>query len=101
LFRGEWYFANIPFNIDDYPQLKHWNTIEGEQVAKEIKDKINVKKGIFVYDKDKKFISRHDGVTETGKAYNLNHLTIKKYAEVNGLHKSGHYFCFERLETKK
>jgi len=98
LFRGEWYFSNIPYNISDTPTIRHWNTIEGECLAKKIADTIKVKKGIFVYDKNKKFLSKHTGVTEASKIYKLSHLTIKKIASVNGLHDSGYYFCYERLE---
>jgi hypothetical protein len=61
-------------------------------------DNIHVKKGIFVYGKDKSFISKYSGVTEASKIYNLSHLTIRKTASVNGLHTSGYYFCYERLE---
>lgn len=98
LFRGEWYFTNIPYNISDSPKLKHWNTVESETLAKEIKASIKVKKGVFVYDKNKNFITKHAGVTEAGKFYNLSYLTIRKCASVNELHKSGYYFCFERLD---
>lgn len=98
LFRGEWYFSNIPYNIDNTPIIKHWNTIEGENLVKEIRDSVKIKKRVFVYDKDKKFLTKHAGVTEAGKVYKLSYLTIKKCANVNGYHKSGHYFCFERLE---
>lgn len=100
LFRGEWYFANIPYNIDDTPKIKHWNTLEGESLAKEIKDNSNVKKGVFVYDKDKIFLTKHAGVTEAGRIYNLSYLTIRKCASVNAYHKSGYYFCFERLKQE-
>ena len=53
---------------------------------------------MFVYDKNKNFITKHAGVTEAGKFYNLSYLTIRKCASVNALHKSGYYFCFERLD---
>jgi hypothetical protein len=72
--------------------------VESELLAKEIRDSIKIKKGVFVYDKDQNFITKHAGVTEAGKVYNLSHLTIRKCASVNVLHKSGHYFCFERLD---
>lgn len=52
---------------------------------------------IKVYDKNKKFLAKYKGVTEAGKMYNISYITVKKCASVNGLHNSGYYFCFERL----
>lgn len=99
LFRGEWYFTNIPYNIDDTPKIKNWNTIQGEDLAKKMRDDIKIKKGVFVYDKNRKFLTKHTGVTEAGKVYKLSYLTIRKHASLNTYHNSGHYFCFERLEA--
>jgi group I intron endonuclease len=98
LFRGEWYFTNTPYNIDDTPQIKDWIHTERETLAEEIRSKLGVIKGVFVYDITKNFIAKYKGVTEAGKVYKLNHLTVRKCASVNGLHASGYYFCFERLE---
>ena len=99
LFRGEWYFTNIPFNIDDTPIIKDWTLTECDLLAKEIRSRIGITKGVFVYDKNQNFIARYKGVTEAGKIHKVSHLTVRRYASVNGLHPSGYYFCFERLEA--
>ena len=98
LFRGEWYFNNIPYNISDTPLIKNWNTKEGELLCKEIADNTTVKKGIFVYDNDMNFIAKDSGVTSASKIYGISQTTIRNIAKVNGLHASGYYFRYERLE---
>jgi hypothetical protein len=49
-----------------------------------------------VYDKNKNFISKYDGVTLAQKALNINHATIKKHAELKSAYKD-YIFSFERL----
>jgi hypothetical protein len=49
-----------------------------------------------VYDTNKNFISKHQGVTDAQKALNINHSTIKKYAKINGSY-NGYIFSYERL----
>ena len=98
LFRGEWYFTNIPYNITDSPRLDSWYSNEAKLLIKKINESNNIKKGIFVYDKNKNFIGKYDGVTHASKIFNLSHLTIKKCAELNSLHKDTYYFCYERLD---
>ena len=98
LFRGEWYFNNIPYNISDTPLIKHWNTKEGEQLCKEMVDSSHIKKGIFVYDKNNVFIEKFSGVTAASKKYCISQTTIKNIASKNSLHSSGYYFRYERLE---
>jgi hypothetical protein len=101
LFRGEWYFTNIPYNIEDTPIITEWFSTEGNALLKEICQCIKIKKAVFVYDKNKKFIAKHDGVTEAGKVYKTSHLTIKKCANSNTLHANGYHFCYERLDSNK
>jgi len=98
LFRGEWYFTNTPYNVEDTPKISDWMDTECEWLTKEIIGNIGVTKGVFVYDKNKKFIAKYKGVTEAGKMHSLSYITVKKCASVNGLHSSGYYFCFERLD---
>jgi group I intron endonuclease len=98
LFRGEWYFTNTPYNVEDTPKIKDWMDTECELLTKEIIGNIGITKGVFVYDKNKKFIARYKGVTEAGKMHNLSYITVKQCASVNELHNSGFYFCFERLD---
>ncbi len=99
LFRGEWYFTNLPYNIDDYPVIKNWLSEEGSLLFGNISKSRIIKKGIFVYDANKNFLGKYEGVTQVSKIYNVNHLTVRKCANLNLLHK-GYYFCYERLDIK-
>lgn len=56
----------------------------------------DIKKAVFVYDANKKFITKYEGVTKAQKELNINHSTIKKYAKVAGLY-NGYIFSYERL----
>lgn len=100
LFRGEWYFNNIPYNIDDTPVINKWLSKEGEKLFKDFSDNLHIKRAVFVYNEKKEFIGRYDGVMEVSRTYKLSHLTIRRCANFNLLHKSGYYFCFERLILK-
>lgn len=64
LFRGEWYLLNIPYNISDTPLISHWHSKECEQLVVEINKSSLIKKAVFVYDTNKKFIGKYDGVTD-------------------------------------
>jgi hypothetical protein len=64
----------------------------------EIIDNKHILKAIFVYDKNKKFIKKYDGVTEAGRAYSISHITIKKYAISSKMYRDT-YFSYERLEN--
>jgi hypothetical protein len=61
-------------------------------------DSIQIKKGIFVYDRNKNFVSRHYSVTAASKVYFISQTTIRNIAKQNSLHSSGYYFRYERLE---
>lgn len=49
-----------------------------------------------MYDKNKKFLSKYDGVTSAKKALNISHSIIKKHAELKSAYKD-YIFSFERL----
>ena len=49
MFRGEWYFSNLPFNITDTPLIINWVSKEANNLIAEIIDNSNIKKAIFVY----------------------------------------------------
>ena len=63
LFRGEWYLDNIPYNIYDTPKIEDWKSQECEQLLLEIINNSHIKKAVFVYDINGKFIAKCDGVT--------------------------------------
>lgn len=96
LFRGEWYFSNIPYNIQDSPQIENWESNEGQTLIDHIVKNSHVKRAVFVYDNNKNFICKYDGVTDAQKVLNISHSTIKKYAEINASYKN-YIFSFERL----
>ena len=96
LFRGEWYLKNIPYNITDNPLISNWISIESDKLILEINNKSFIKKSVFVYDKNKVFIYKYNGVKDAERALNINHCTIKKYASLNNEYK-GYIFSFERL----
>ena len=96
LFRGEWYISNIPYNISDIPSISNWQ--ECDELILEINNKSYIRKVVFVYDLNKNFISKYDGVTEAQKALNINHSIIKKYANIGGIYK-GYIFSYERLNS--
>jgi hypothetical protein len=64
----------------------------------EISNSVHIKKAVFVYDGDRKFLCKYAGVTEAQKALGISHLTIKNNANLNGRYK-GYIFSFERLDT--
>jgi len=96
IFRGEWYITNIPYNLSDTPVICNWRSKECKDLVNEIKSNSHVKKAIFVYNANKKFIGKFDGVSEAKKALNISHTTIKKYAKVVGIY-NGYIFSYERL----
>lgn len=97
LFRGEWYFTNTPYNISDTPLITSWTYSESEQLVLNIINSNHIKRAVFVYDKNKKLLSRYDGVTLAQKALNISHSIIKKHAELKSAYKD-YIFSFERLK---
>lgn len=96
IFRGEWYITNIPYNLSDTPIICDWRSKECKDLVNDIKSNSHIKKAIFVYNRDKKFIGKFDGVSEAQKSLNISHSTIKKYAKVAGIY-NGYIFSYERL----
>ena len=97
IFRGEWYLSNIPYNLSDLPMIFDWNSTESRQLIADIKSQSHIKKAVYVYDVNKNFINKYDGVTKAQKDLNINHLTIKKHANIGGIYK-GYIFSFERID---
>lgn len=99
LFRGEWYFTNIPYNIEDAPLITDWNSKESEELILNINNNSHIRKAVFVYDINKNFVAKYDGVMEAQRALGISHSTIKNYAKVNGIYK-GYIFVYERLNDQ-
>ena len=96
IFRGEWYLLNTPYNISDTPLISHWDSKECEQLIVKMNNSSHIKKAVFVYDINKNFICKYDGVTDAQKELKISHSTIKKYANLNGVY-NGYIFSYERL----
>nr|UEX92762.1 GIY endonuclease [Ophiocordyceps lanpingensis] len=96
IFRGEWYFTNIPYSIDNIPKISDWTSKQCEKLILDINSNSHIRKAVFVYDIDGKYLSKYDGVTKAQQALNINHCIIKKYAKLNGTYKN-YIFSYERL----
>lgn len=96
IFRGEWYLLNIPYNISDTPLLSHWYSKECEELVEEINKSSHIKKAVFVYDINKNFFGKFEGVMDAQRALKISHSTIKNYAKVAGTYKE-YIFSYERL----
>lgn len=96
IFRGEWYLSNIPYNLSDTPRIADWNSKECEKLLLNINNNSHILKAVFVYDINRKFIEKYEGVVAAQKALNISHSTIKKYASVGGIY-NGYIFSYERL----
>nr|AFP72273.1 I-AbiXVI-P [Agaricus bisporus var. bisporus H97] len=96
LFRGEWYLTNLPLNLTDTPLISNWLSKESNNIILEMNNNYKIKKAVFVYNKNKEFICKFEGVTHAGKELNINHSVIKKYALLNAPYKD-YIFSYERL----
>ena len=58
-----------------------------------------IRKAVFVYDTNKKFLGKYEGVKDAQRAFNINHSTIKKYARIGSISSVAkhHIFSYERL----
>jgi group I intron endonuclease len=96
IFRGEWYLRNIPYNLNDTPIITNWNSKECEKLILNIKNNSHVLKGVFVYDTNRKFLKKYEGVMAVQRALKISHSTVKKYANIGGAY-NGYIFSYERL----
>jgi len=96
IFRGEWYLTNIPYNLSDIPTIPNFYSKECEELVLNINNQSHIKKAVFVYDTNRKYLYKYEGVTEAQRALSINHSTIKKYAKL-GEEYNGYIFSYERL----
>ena len=103
LFRGEWYFSYLPFNLTDTPLISNWYSTstqhESNNLVLEMIKYSHIKKAIFVYNIKKEFIKKFEGVTHAQKELNINHDVIKKHALLN-IPYNGYIFSYERLKDE-
>lgn len=97
IFRGEWYFTNLPYNISDTPIIANWISKECEQLILNINNNSHIRKAVFLYDANKNFICKYEGVTDAQRALNISHSTIKSYAKSGGSY-NGYIFSYDRLK---
>ena len=94
IFRGQWFLSNIPYNLTDTPSIN--SEKDHDRLILEINNKSYIKKTVFVYDINKNFIGKYDGVMHVQRTFNINHSIIKKYANIAGVYK-GYIFSYVRL----
>lgn len=56
----------------------------------------HIKKAVFVYDINKNFIGKYDGVMDAQRVLKISHSTIKNQAKVGGTYKE-YIFSYKRL----
>lgn len=96
IFRGEWYFTNLPYDINNTPIISDWTSKECEELILNINNSNHIRKAVFVYDSNKNFLCKYDGVTKAQEALNINHSIIKKHAKLSSAY-NGYIFSYERL----
>jgi len=97
IFRGEWYLLNIPYNISDTPLISHWYSKQCEELVLKIKNNSHIKKAVFVYDLNRNFLDKYEGVMDAQRALKISHSTIKNYAKISGIY-TEYIFSYERLK---
>lgn len=97
IFRGEWYLSNIPYNLSDTPIIADWSSKECEELVLNINKNSHIKKAVFVYDINRNFLGKYEGVMGASRALKMSHLTIKKYAKIGGVYNE-YIFSYERLD---
>nr|QVG61598.1 hypothetical protein [Rhizoctonia sp.] len=96
LFRGEWYFASSPFQIEESPLITNYNSKEGQEIILEMKNSSHIRKAVFLFNAQKEFIRRYDGIVDASKDLGINHSVIQKNIELKTPYK-GYFFSYERL----
>lgn len=96
LFRGEWYFSNIPYHIKEKPFINKWTDENSKNLVLEMINCNYIKKAVFVYDLNKNLLFKYDGVTKAQNSLNINHSIIKKNAIVKGSYKN-YIFSYEKF----
>ena len=48
LFRGEWYFSNLPFSLTETPLISNWPSKDYDNFILEMNNNYHIKKAIFL-----------------------------------------------------
>lgn len=86
----------MPYNICDSPKILDIYSKQCEELLLNINNNSHILKAVFVYDVNKKFIDKYEGVMAAQRALNISHTTIKNYAKVGGTY-NGYILSYERL----
>ena len=78
IFRGEWYFANLPYNIEELPLINNYNSEEGQEVILSMKKSSHIRKAVFLFNAQREFLKRYDGILAASNDLGINHTVIQK-----------------------
>jgi len=96
IFRSSWYISLNPFNEGDKP-LMVFPSPEYSDLIEKMKSQKHIRKAIFVFKEDGKFIKKYDGIKEVAKALNISDHTIRSNIEKNTTYK-GYKFSYHRIK---
>ena len=97
LFKRTFRSQNVLYYLATAPAGEtKWTTKECDTLIIDINKNNHIRKAVFVFDINKKFIRKYDGVTDAQRDLNINHSIIKKYAKIGGSYK-GYIFNYERF----
>jgi NUMOD1 domain len=86
--------------LTDTPLISNWSSKESNNLILEIISNSHIKKAIFVYNTNKEFICKFEGVIQAQKELKINHDIIKNCALLNTPYK-GYIFNYERFLVAK
>lgn len=94
LFRGSWYIKTNKFLLEDTP--KYSSYLNCSKLIEDIKNNILIKQPIFVFDKDRNFIRKFDGIKLAELELGIRHEIIKKHI-ISNLPYDNYIFSYHRL----
>lgn len=86
----------MPFNIEDTPLITNYDSKEGQEVILEMKNSSHIRKAVFLFNAQKAFIRRYDGILVASKDLDISHSVIQKNIELKTPYKD-YFFSYERL----
>jgi NUMOD1 domain/NUMOD3 motif len=99
LFRGEWYIRRslFPEEISDNNLTAKFLSYHScDDLINEMIANTSIKKALFLFDCNKKFIKKYSGIIEAEKDLGIRHEEIKKYANLKK-ELNGYIFSYHRI----
>ena len=99
LFRGEWYISYSLLTeekSDNNLTAKYLSYHSCEDLINEMIVNSSIKKALFLFDSDKKFIRKYSGIMEAEKDLGIRHEELKKDANLKK-ELNGYIFSYHRL----